>query len=148
MSENYYSTLRRFDDPVRWEEPEGFDYESEQKAFYAAKNHLQSVLGQKLDFKTGSHIQDASYHSMIRLVGDLLKTQEGYAQIRFSNFGKMVSILYEDIIKESVQIDIVQHLTALGYHYIPEGILENQYTGKNAGVAGIDTWWVRYFDWV
>ena len=148
MNPDYYSILSRFDDPVRWEAPEGFDYDHEQKAFYTAKNQLQSVLRQKLTFETGSHIQDASYHSMIKLSGGLLKKHEDYAQIRFSNFGKMFSFVNEDCIKERVQIDILQHLVTLGYHYIPEEILHNQYTGKNPGVTGISTWWVRYFDWI
>jgi hypothetical protein len=148
MNEEYYSILRKFDDPVRWENPEDFDYEKEQQNFFVAKDHLQCVLRQKLDFETGSHIQDASYHSMIKISGQLLKNPEDYAQVRFSNFGKMISFVNENCIKENIQIDIVQHLITLGYAYIPEKVLEEQYTGKNPGVSGIYTWWVRFFDWV
>ncbi len=148
MNEEYYSILRKFDDPIRWEDPEDFDYEKEQKLFFAAKDRLQGALREKLDFETGSSIQDASYHSMIKISGELLKKPEDYAQVRFSNFGKMISFVNEIGIRESIQINIVQHLQNLGYIYIPEKVLKEQYTGNNSGVTGIDTWWVRYFDWV
>jgi hypothetical protein len=63
----YIETLKKHDDPVNWEYPIGFDYEKEQKSFFEAKNRLQSVLRKKLEFETGSDIQDASYHSAILL---------------------------------------------------------------------------------
>jgi hypothetical protein len=102
----------------------------------------------KLEFETGSYIQDTSYHSMIKISSLFLKNPEEYSQVRFSNFGKMISFVNENVIKENIQINIVQHLQNLGYIYIPEKVLKEQYTGNNPGVSGIYTWWVRYFDWV
>ena len=39
-------------------------------------------------------------------------------------------------------------LEQFGYRYIPSQVLEQPYTGRNPGVTGIATWWIRYFDWV
>ena len=148
MNEQYLVILKANDDSTRWEYPEGFSYQDAQNKFISAKNMLQNVLRKKLKFETGSHIQDASYHSRILLDIEFLKSSKEHSQVRFSNFGNMVSFVNEDLIKENIKIDIVQHLLNLGYVYVPEKVLEEQYTGNNPGVAGIDTWWVRYFEWV
>jgi len=140
--------LTMYDDPFYWEHPEGFDYEREQRNFFAAKDRLQYILRCKLTTETGCYIQDASFHSCIKLGGDLLNKDHELSQIRFSNFGHLVAFMNEENIKETVKIDIIQHLVNLGYKHIPENYLHRQYTGSNRGVYGIDTWWTRYFDWV
>ena len=144
----YIGILEKHDDPIRWEDPEGFDYEKEQRGFFKAKDRIQQILRRKLEFKTGSWIQDASYHSHLVLDKDCIKNESESAQVRFSNFGKLIAFANEDSINERIKIDIIQHLNELGYTYIPEDILFQPYTGKNRGVTGIDNWWVRYFDFV
>ena len=145
----YLELLKQHDDPNDWEVPDGFDYTKEESDFVCAKDRIQSVLREKIKFETGIYIQDASYHSSILLEAKHTKNgEEPHPQIRFSNFGKMIAISNEENVIDSIRIDIIQHLTNLGYTYIPEDVLNEQYTGKNRGVDGIDTWWVRYFDWV
>ncbi|MES2823475.1 MAG: hypothetical protein V4732_07730 [Pseudomonadota bacterium] len=148
MNDQYLAILKAYDDPACWEYPEEFSYQEQQQKFFSAKGLLQNVLRRKLNFETGSQIQDASYHSCIHLDVELLKSSEKQSQLRFSNFGNMISFVNENSIKESIKIDIIQHLQNIGYVYIPEAVLEEQYTGKNPGVSGIETWWVRYFEWV
>ena len=146
--DQYIETLEKYDHPERWEDPESFDYVKEQSDFFAAKDRIQYVLRKKLECETGSNIQDASYHSQIFLGEGTLKLEGEYALVRFSNFGKLIAFVNEDSIIESVKIDIIQNLNELGYTHIPEHVLYQPYTGKNKGVTGIDSWWVRYFDFV
>ena len=146
MSEDYYSIILRYDSDG-WEYPEDFDYAEEQRFFFEAKDELESLLVEKLDFETGVNIQDASYHSMIKISDKFLFREGICAQIRFSNFGKMISFLNENCINEEIKADMVECLAVLGYTYIPEGVLRVRYAGKNSRASGIDSWWHRYFDW-
>ena len=98
--DKYQEILQKYDDSVRWEYPEEFDYEREQKEFIHAKDALQQLLKLELEFETGRLIQDASFHSRILLNERVLTEEEGYAQIRFSNFGRLISFVNEDEIIE------------------------------------------------
>ena len=127
------------DDPVRWEYPKGFDYTDAVLRFREFAAAFDAATGVKHPIETGSHIQDASFHSQIDLGGGWL---------RFSNFGDMVSF------DPSSQLGVgtFDKLRTLcrdnGYILIPPDFTELPYTGLNPGVTGIRDWGIRYFDWV
>src|SRR3954462_2169723 len=65
MPTAYDDLRRRFDDPVRWEYPAGFDYARAVQRFKRFAEELASRWDKPLTVETESHIQDASFHSQI-----------------------------------------------------------------------------------
>ncbi len=141
---DYQELLRRHDHPTRWEYPPDCDHRQAADRFARFLNDLDTALGAAQRSETGSHIQDASFHSQI-----YLSLPEGrFALIRFSNFGDMVTVSEDDPVPEQMWQLLHQLFTQHGYVYVPAAVLGTPYTGTNPGVTGIDTWWIRYFDWV
>ena len=137
--EELESSLLQFDDPIP-----GFAYRESIARFRAVAKELSNELGAELRTETETHIQDASFHSQIYLPGGWF----GHHLIRFSNFGEMVSINDDDGLPPDLLERIQAILKRHGYVYMPYALLEQPYTGVNPGVTGIETWWIRYFDWV
>jgi len=133
------SVLELYDDTSSWERPNHFDWAKESADFLAFVEELESTLRRKLERETGSHIQDASFHSQIVLPGGLL---------RFSNFGRMVAFTPDSEVPEEVRLVIVQLATARGYTLIPTADLERPYPGGGGTRFTIGTWWIRYFDYL
>jgi hypothetical protein len=137
--EDYIELLKRNDDPDRWETPLGFDYGRESQDAQNFVNELQEKLHREIKFESGSHIQDASFHSQILF---------GQDSLRFSSFGRFAAFSPDaELPEEDCQI-IKGLLEKRGYVLVPTRLLETKYTGKNPGVTGIRTWWIRFFDWV
>jgi len=105
---------------------------------------LAATLGVAPRAETGVHIQDASFHSQmfLPLPGDR------HALIRFSNFGDMATVSDDEPVPEPTMAVVRELLARHGHVYVPAAVLAQPYTGSNPGVTGIDTWWIRYFDWV
>lgn len=141
---DHIELLKRHDDPQRWEYPEGFDYDRATKRFATFADDLSVALGHQLNTESGSHIQDASFHSQIYLP----LNDEWRAVMRFSNFGDMVAISDDESVPAQSMKLILDLLTKHGYVYVPSSVLEESYPGTNPGVTGIRDWWIRYFDWV
>jgi hypothetical protein len=141
---DYLDLLRRHDHSTQWEYPPGFDYLAATGRFARFVEELCAKLGVALRSETGARIQDASFHSQVflPLPGDQ------HALIRFSNFGDMAAISDDEPVAEPTMAAVVGLLAKHGYVYVPANVLAQPYTGSNPGVTGIDTWWIRYFDWV
>lgn len=92
--------FHQYDDPIRWEYPEGFDYPSAVSRARDFVAVLDKITGNPHEFETESYIQDASFHSRINL---------GFGWLRFSNFGNMVSIAEIDPIEKEIVV-LVQKL--------------------------------------
>jgi hypothetical protein len=43
---------------------------------------------------------------------------------------------------------VIELLEKHGYVYVPSTVLDQPYTGRIPRELGIDTWWIRYFDWL
>ncbi|MFO0796667.1 MAG: hypothetical protein U0804_04265 [Gemmataceae bacterium] len=141
---DYASLLAQHDHPTHWEYPPGFDYAAATARFGRFMADLSAALGQPVPSETGSYIQDASFHSQASL-----PLPDGrQATIRFSNFGDMVTVDNNDLVPEPVMAVVLELFIRHGYTYIPAAVLDADYTGSNPGVTGIQTWWIRYFDWV
>jgi hypothetical protein len=141
---DYLEILRRNDQPAHWDYPPGFDYHAATERFARFVEELSAKLGGALKAETGVHIQDASFHSQV-----FLPLPGGrHALIRFSNFGDMATVSDDDPVPEPTMAVVLEMLAQHGYVYVPAAVLAQPYTGSNPGVTGIDTWWIRYFDWV
>ncbi len=143
MAEDYEAFLRKHDDPVYWEQPPGFDRAAAISRFKDTHRALERALDMTLEAETEIYIQDASFHSQIRMGvsdGELVV-------ICFSNFGDMVAIFGEECPPAHLFNHLKETLGAHGYVHIPEAVL-GPYMGENPGVTGIRDWGIRYFDWV
>jgi hypothetical protein len=141
---DYQQLLREYDDSTHWEYPPSFDYRAATIRFKKFADELSATLGVPLTTETGSYIQDASFHSQL-----LVPLAGGRnTLIRFSNFGNMVTISEDEPAPEEMLSTIKRLFDRYGYVYVPASVLEQPYRGSNPGVTGIDTWWIRYFDWV
>ena len=141
---DYARLLAQHDHPTHWEYPPGFDYKAATARFGRFVADLSAALGAAVPSETGTHIQDASFHSQAFL--PLPGGRRGL--IRFSNFGDMATVGDGEPVPEQVMCVVLELLARHGYTYIPADVLDADYTGPNPGVTGIPSWWIRYFDWV
>lgn len=141
---DYAQLLASHDHPTHWEHPPGFDYQAAVARFVRFVADLSTALGQPVPSETGVHIQDASFHSQAFL--PLPGGRQGI--IRFSNFGDMATVDDSEPLPEATMALVEELLARHGYTYIPAHVLDVDYTGNNPGVTGIQSWWIRYFDYV
>ena len=128
------------DDHNYIEYPKGFDRKAAEEKFQLFVKRLQKQTKMSLSIETGSYIQDASYHSLIRF--------DYNNQLRFSNFGEMVTI-FEEVPIDKKLYSIIQNLiTEFRYTYIPEDYIYSNYDAKSLGVSDFKDWSDRFFDWV
>ncbi len=149
-TDEYMFLLKSLDDPVFWEWPPGFDLDAAERKFLSFASALQQQLTTICTIETGALIQDASFRGQIVLPDFLLQQlpQEYAVVIRVSNWGNIATVSDEQILQPSALTTIRDLMQQFGYVYIPSDLLNTPYTGKNPGVTGIRTWWIRYFDWV
>jgi len=102
----YLDLLRRHDHPRSWEYPTGFDYDTATRRFGKFTEALSALLKLALKSESGSHIQDASFHSRIYVPLD----SERYTLIRFSNFGDMATVSEDEPVPEELMRAIVELL--------------------------------------
>ena len=132
------------DDPEHWEYPLGFDYIAEQNRFLEFAEAFSDSLNLNPKIETGTCIQDASFHSQLIFPVGL----DRFHALRFSNFGSFVTINDDEGVPDEMLAKINRLAEEFRYTYIPYRFLDADYTGANPGVTGIDSWWVRYFDYV
>lgn len=141
---DYQKLLRQHDDPVRWDRPIDFDYNRASTKFSSFLLDLADCLGDTPPADTDSLVQDASFHSQTFLIWN----DGQQSLVRFSSFADMVTISDPDLVPQPLMHTLLQLFLKHGYTYIPENELNRHYDGNNPGVTGIQTWWIRYFDWV
>lgn len=141
---DYKELLKKHDHPTRWEHPPGFEYRAASLKFERMVAELSALLDVPIQSESGVQIQDASFHcqAFIPLAG------EHRAVIRCSNFGGMATVSVDEPVPEDTMRIMTDLLNRHDYVYIPEIELQERYTGENPGVTGIDSWWIRFFDYV
>lgn len=144
MSDDHAELLRRYDDPLHWEYPVDFDYEEAIRRFRQFAVELESHWGKPLPIESDGAIQDASFHSQIKIP----LADGNIVFVRFSNFGNMATFTEDIAVPEDLKTLLISLLEKRGYVYMPAPILDQRYSGINPGVSGISTWWIRYFDYV
>jgi hypothetical protein len=141
-SEDYFELLRENDTPIALAlAPEGFDILKAKREVLKLQSALESQLGFKplLD----GQIQDATFFEELNIQPKI--NRNVYAVIRFSKFGRLVTILFPEKLSEEKFTLILNELAEHKYTYIPSLILESPYNGK---VIGIETWRHRFSDWL
>ncbi len=141
--------LERFDEVGAYEYPSGFDSEKLEQKAYNVGQMLQK-LHINLTFECSPHIQDASFSVSI-VLQDFEAVHSSFSQtpeIRFSNYGNLVTILFHNQLPEEVIDGIRTILNANDFTYLPETELDFPYDGTMKDKSIFSTWWHRYFDWI
>ena len=133
--------MAKHDDPKYWDCPGDFSHWDAPEPFENFVAGLEVLLGRSLTTEGGGQIQNASFHSEIPFDGDR-------GRLRFSSFGNMIAFMPDVDVSDSIRGAVSSLAKQLGYVLVRTEILEEQYTGSNPGVTGIETWWIRYFDYV
>jgi hypothetical protein len=140
MTFDWFALLQRLDDATHGEAPPGFNRQEAEQSFAEFVKELSSRMDEPLQSETGVHVQDASFYGQV-----IFGTG---AALRFSAFGRMVAFTPDMELPENVLLHVKQLVGEQGYTLVPTEILETDYTGPHPGVDGIDSWWIRYFDWL
>lgn len=140
--------LAKFDEPGAYEFPFGFDYERLESKARAVASKLENELDERITFAGAAHNQDASFSIEILLRSYEFEDSRGWVKpcLRFSNFGDLVTLCWEEEISNERVLTIRQVVIDGGFHYVPPSDLDESYDGVMTGK--FDNWWERYFDWL
>lgn len=111
---------------------------------------FQATLREKFDLDLKlSVMQDAAFYAYLSSRGDSGKR----LHIRFSNFGRLATIILRDDSRPDLHEMLVNLLEEYGFIYVPLEILDLAYTGPNKDFSKIvgkenPTWWDRYFNYI
>ena len=141
---NTNDLLKLHDDPANTSASVRFDSTCAFKRFRLFLYELNAAAGDDFRFECGGQTEDATFHSQV-FISD---SEDDICFIRFSNFGDLVSIYSDHEVDRQLNKLILSLLAKHNYTYLPFAETALEYTGLNAGRAGIDTWWSRYFGWI
>ena len=145
--------LLEFDEIGRFETPTDFDYDNLILQIKKLKAELESIFN--VEFKIDDQIQDASFICDLIIPDKLLieKISEYIFSLRFSNFGKLVTINgIENLNTEFIEtLGIV--LKKNKFIFIEPNEIYVHYDGKFENFKNIygennPSWFVRYFDYL
>lgn len=148
--------LKQHDASTHWEYPSGFKYPPAIARFREFTWTLQEATGLIFPAETGQSIQDAPFHSQLRLptsssyehVKHNNHWHDYHSVLRFSSFGNMAAVAVEESIAPQLLQKILLVLHNYKYLYVPEAMHCQPYIGKQIGIDPITTWWERYFEWI
>ena len=92
-------------------------------------------------------VQDASFQDEIILYTTDKDQFPFQSSLRFSNFGRMVAYTNPDEEEKKIHNDILSILKNHNFVFIPNKLLDVEYDGNNKE-PGIETWWIRFFDYL
>jgi len=145
--------LLEFDEAGSFETPADFDYDNLISQIEKLKVKLETIFSS--EFKIDDQIQDASFISDLIIPNKLLiEIVNGYRySIRFSNFGKLVTINgIENINSDNLEI-LQKVLTNHKFIFLEPNEIDAHYDGKFESFKSIyggrtPTWFERYFDYL
>jgi hypothetical protein len=144
--------LLEFDEVGSFETPTDFDYDDLIFQIEKLKTELETLFNS--EFKIDDQIQDASFIcDLIIPEKILIKSSEYRHSIRFSNFGKLVTINgIENLNSNSLQI-IQSELKKYEFIFLEPDEIDVDYDGKFESFKTIysghnSTWFERYFDYL
>jgi hypothetical protein len=141
MTSPDYLALLKKNDLSSSNHPPGFDRAVALGEVDQLRTSFESHLGYRpvLD----DQVQDATHFAELQMQPKI--SRELHAVIRFSKFGRLVTILFaEKLGDEKLQL-VLHELQKHGYVYVPSEILESPYDGQ---MQGIETWMTRFFYYV
>ena len=155
---DYLALLHQFD------ELGAYDFPSDQSVIVGLPGdvkHLQEALEETLGLQLKlTRVQDAAFYGSLVLVKD---TYGGRCppsstarvnvpiSVRFSNFGRLMTILSCSLpVLELYPVgEIVEHAKKIGFRYVPQDVLELEYSGANSNILHAVNesfkWYHRYF---
>ena len=137
------------DEQGQYETPKSFDTKAIEKRARAVHAEIVSA-GYEAGFEDWVHNQDASFGLAITI--DSFKERTNgivcVPTIRFSNFGNLASLTWQDRVDDQFLTVAIAALTSQRFTFIREAELTEPYDGINAPDDAFPTWWVRYFDWL
>ena len=145
--EDYIRILQAHDDPEVWETPPEFDWEAAQRRILDFAGELQREFGVYRAVESVSFFQDSSCLGEIPLPPRYFNRPErawDVIAVRISNWGNMATVDDESALEPELLERVKVLLQASGYLYIPPTVLAEPYTR----VPWIETWWIRYFDYL
>ncbi|PHN01393.1 hypothetical protein [Flavilitoribacter nigricans] len=153
MTSELHKFLIEIDEVGNWEYPRASRTKTSWEEIEAIQEEFAAIIPEK--FEIDRWVQDASFLTDLALFNDHPDRQGVVQQsfklaFRFSNFGKMYSMLGSDIANES-DYPISQLKSVLrdrGFVYISSEDLDQAYDGKNPPIRKNMTWWDRYFDYL
>lgn len=101
---------------------------------------LCTRVGRTLSVNSGRSIQDASFFGEIDL-------HPLFGRLRFSSYGRMIAFTPDHDIPDEIVAMVSDLAQERGYILIPTSLLETTYSGHIQSDS-IDTWWIRYFDYL
>lgn len=150
MSPETKELLRRFDEPGAYEFPAIFDYPELERRASLVRDDLE-LLGVRVGFEDAIHNQDASFSIALLLHGFERSEASAVYQptVRFSNFGNLATITWNDLISGEVIGEIRNSLRKHGFSFVDANELDCDYDGVMLDkMDTFRTWWIRYFDWL
>lgn len=138
-----YLKLLRENDLSELERPPDFNGKEALQAVQQFRHSLEVHLGflPVLD----DSMQDTTHFAELELQPAI--SNERCSVIRFSKFGKLVTILFPEKTGNEKLSLILHEFQTHGYVYVPAVILESPYNGRQSGI-GISTWMQRFFHYV
>ena len=150
MKESIHNILQEFDEKDAYEFPSNFDYDSLESRAKAVQAGIERELNESTVFEDGHYNQDASFS--IAIIFKEREKEERNAiyqpSLRFSNFGSMTNIGWEEFFTKDELKRVKEILTEHGFTYIPSSFLDQPYEGLMEGNLDFPNWRTRYFDWI
>ena len=152
MKDTTREILLRFDEIGQYETPKNFNYKKLKESVIELNKNLNQRFG--YPFKI-DETQDASFYFSLNIPLDLVikpKTHLAYS-IRFSNFGNLATINFEEAYLQEVLEGIIEQLKNYNFIYMSANELDENYDGtfnnfKNITPDHRPTWFTRYFDYL
>jgi hypothetical protein len=149
MDPELKSILIAADERGQYEFPQHFDAVSLEKR---ARQVHREILGSGYvaGFEDWTDNQDASFGLAITVDSFQVSGAQGIRipTIRFSNFGSLASLTWQDLVDEQFLTVAKDTLNKHGFIFVPQAELEVPYDGPNSPDESLPSWWVRYFDWL
>ncbi len=148
MNEQLRKFLRRNDEAGAYEFPTGFNYPLLERRALEVDRRLREQLGETTTFEGAVYNQDASFSISICFKAyERSEDRRLYLPcLRFSNFGGMVSSVWETMIPPDRFAAIIEIVREEGFEFVPSSDLDARYDGVMEGK--FESWWMRYFDWI
>ena len=139
--------LLKYDEADAWEYPSNFDGEHIEQRARAVFAELDNCFD-GLVFEDWLYNQDASFGLAVVFP---LPESDRFIQapsLRFSNFGNLAALAFEEGLPEQAKPLIVASLARHGFVFIESDALDEAYDGVMSPDPVLTTWWARYFDWI
>lgn len=132
------------DDPVNFEFPADFDWDSLESRITQVKATLEKILGYQFSISIDQYATRFCTLAHIVAQGSRLAV---VTTIDFSNFGSLFTVGNLGEVDSPFIETIISEVEKAEFFYIPIHDLNEPYTGLNEQFKG-QTWWYRFFEYL